>query len=86
MNYGALASQGNNIKKEIKDYWVGKALMAYLRMLGLIVTVCSTKGKKNEIIGKGDIKVVGPISNAMGRKIILYFIFSDMGLILTFTF
>lgn len=42
--------------------------MGYLRILGLIVTVCSIKGKKNEIIGKEDIKIVGLISNLMGRK------------------
>lgn len=60
--------------------------MGYLRILGLIVAVCSIKGKKNEIIGKEDIKIVGLISNLMGIKIILYYIFSGIGLTLTFTF
>lgn len=46
--------------------------MGYLRILGLIVAVCSIKGKKNEIIGKEDIKFVGLISNLMSRKKLFY--------------
>lgn len=43
--------------------------MVYLRIPGLIVAVCSIKGKKNEIIGKEDIKIVGLISKLMGIKL-----------------
>jgi hypothetical protein len=43
--------------------------MGYLRMLNLVLPVCPRRGKKNNIVGQKDIKLVGLISKLMGRNL-----------------